>query len=361
MKIVCPTCNTEYTVPDERIPLKRTPLMCKKCGGNITVEPQVAAQAEPLETPSGFSHPYRPPSPARETQESAKLALIAEYPELQGLDTQKFDLQAIFSPTKKGGYKGRKNNLKLKILKTVCDLLDKKILTEGESVMRIAKGTAFYPAELFFGNGFLTMIYNHYAIVSTNQRLLFLNINSRVTHPTHYFFQMPYKEIRNVKRGLFSGSLMLDPVKGKRRTFLYVKSYLSKELAQFITEKKGTVTRADHSEGFLENLCPSCFVPLKKGLVSCPDCQADFKVPKKAFFKSLLLPGFGDIYLGHRALGILELIGSLLVWLVAISFLLSGEEMSLTAAIFLLLFYNGIDGSLTYYMANKGYMLARPN
>lgn len=57
--------------------------------------------------------------------------------------------------------------------------------------------------------------------------------------------------------------------------------------------------------------------------------------------RPLILPGLGDIYLGHRALGVLELIGSLFVWLIVITSLLAGGEGSLEMAIFLLVIYNG--------------------
>jgi hypothetical protein len=120
------------------------------------------------------------------------------------------------------------------------------------------------------------------------------------------------------------------------------------------------VKAVEPSEERLENLCPSCFVPLKKDLVQCPHCKANFKERKKAFIKSLILPGWGDIYLGHRALGMLELLGSILVWGVVVTLLMSGEVAVIPAAVWLLLFYNGFDGLLTYHMAKKGYALARP-
>jgi hypothetical protein len=92
--------------------------------------------------------------------------------------------------------------------------------------------------------------------------------------------------------------------------------------------------------------------------VKCPQCQADFKAPKKALIRSLLLPGLGDIYLGHRALGFLEMIGSLIVWAVVISLILSGERANQITGVIFLVLYNGFDGILTLHMAKKGYMRA---
>ena len=41
MKIVCPTCNTSYKIPADRIPSgKRGVATCKRCGGKIVIEPK---------------------------------------------------------------------------------------------------------------------------------------------------------------------------------------------------------------------------------------------------------------------------------------------------------------------------------
>ncbi|NIN01595.1 MAG: hypothetical protein GTO24_26915 [candidate division Zixibacteria bacterium] len=359
MQILCPTCNTSYDIPDGKIPLKRNRVTCKKCAGQIVVGPEFESQAGFLRNHREISDQSAHLPSSTMNRESGELALLAEYPELQGLNSQKFDFKAIFSPNKKGRFKGRKNNLKLKILKAVYEVLEQRILGNGEKVSQVGKGTAFYPAEAFFGNGFLTMAYNHYALVCTNKRLLLINVNSRITHPTHYFFQIPYENIESVKRGRFSGSLVVNPARGRRRTFVFMKGYFSNDLKQFIQEKRNALGPPGKSSELLDNLCPSCFVPLKKGLVTCPQCRARFKESKKAFLRSLLLPGLGDIYLGHRALGILEMIGSVMVWAVALSLLLSGDEIGLTLPVFLVLFYNGVDGALTYHMAKKGYMLEK--
>jgi hypothetical protein len=111
-------------------------------------------------------------------------------------------------------------------------------------------------------------------------------------------------------------------------------------------------------EEILENICPSCFVTLEKGLTKCPSCEAAFKTPRKATFRSLLLPGLGDFYLGHRALGVMELLGSLMVWAYALFFIYHGHRGGAFVAVIVLLFYNCTDAVVTYFMAKKGYMLA---
>ncbi len=358
MKIICPKCNTVYNVPSDKIPKTRATATCKKCGDRIVIEPGLATQPEPRATPTHSSAHYPSPSPVARPGEFTSMTLLGDYPELKGLSPEKFDLEEILPPNKKGGYKNRKNTFKVKVLKAVSDMLE-KILRDGEQVMRIGKGTAYYPVELLFGNGWLTMYYNYYAIVCTNQRVLLINIDHRIRRPTHYLFQIPYEEIKNVKHGSLWGSLMFYRIKGKRRTFMYVKRYLVKEIRQFILDKKGSIKAVEHPQEPLENLCPSCFVPLGKGLTSCSQCRAHFKEPKKAFLRSLLLPGLGDMYLGHVFLGLLELLGAVFVWAVVISLLLSGEEGTPLGAFLLLLLYHVLDGLLAYHMGKKGYMLAK--
>jgi len=175
----------------------------------------------------------------------------------------------------------------------------------------------------------------------------------------NYLFQMFYGEIKSVKRGLFGSGLMLYREKGKHRSFQQVKRSISKELKQFIMDRKDSSNRVSAETEPQGNLCPACFVPLKKGLIQCPLCQARFKEPKKALFRSLLLPGLGDMYLGHRGLGIFELMGSIILWMAVIVSLLPGEAQNFYGFAIILLIYNGVDGMLTHHMAKKGYMLAK--
>jgi predicted Zn finger-like uncharacterized protein len=358
MKVICPKCNTVYNVPSDKIPKTRAVATCKKCGEQIVIEPGLSAQPEPPTTPTASSVPYPPPSPAERPREFKSMALFGDYPELKGLSPDKFDLEEILSPNKKGGYKSRQNKFKVKVLKAVSTILE-KILVEGEKVTRIGKGTAYYPIELILGNGWLTMYYNYYAIVCTDQRVLLVNIDHRIRQFTHYLFQIPYEEIKNVKRGRLFRSLIVYRMKGNRRIFMYVKGYIVKEIRQFIMDKMGSTRAAEHPQEPLENLCPSCFVPLGRGLTSCPQCRTHFKEPKKAFLRSFLLPGLGDMYLGHTFLGLLELMGAILVWAFVISIVLSRLEGALFIALFFFVFYNVLDGLFAYHMGKKGYMLAK--
>jgi hypothetical protein len=357
MRVICPQCNAIYSISRTKVPKGKAAAACKKCGTRIIIEPLRPAAAD-ARMPSEFSSGSPPNSSiAPPYHGDSENEVFRDYPELAGLSSAKFDFGEMLSANKKGGYRSRKNKFKIKIFKAVHDVLN-ELLEDGEKAMRIGKGTAYYPAEIFLGNGFLTMMYNHYAIVCTNRRILFININSRMTHRTHLLFQVLYEDIKKVKQGLFLNHLIVYRTNAKRRVFTSVKRYILKELREFILLKQDSVREAEPHKEPLENLCPSCFVPLQKGLIICPYCKVQLKEPKKALFKSLLLPGWGDLYLGHRALGILEMVGSVIVWVVVFTFVRQGGVENLTAALFVLLLYNGHDGVLTYHMGKKGYMLA---
>jgi hypothetical protein len=364
MHTVCPQCNLTLTVVTKNQNSQHSSAVtCKRCGGKTTrgvtehVPPKSNFEAavkpilEPLARPSQFAE-----QPAGAAQKIMHEIFVA-YPDLRNLELEQFDLAAILTPTKKGKYKTGKNKLKVKILKSVFEKAN-KILNGGEQVLRVGKGAAYYPAELLLGNGYLTMLYNQYAILCTNKRLLFVNINSRVTRVTHYVFQIPYEDIKSVKKGLLFGHFIIKRHQGKRRVYTAVKRFLLNDIKNFVERTATGINGNPTTKPSPEKLCPVCFNPLEDKLTQCSQCSVEFKKPKTAFLKSLLLPGWGDMYLGHRLLGVFELMGSALVWLIVISGLLSGVGENLAVAVTIFLFYNLVDGLLTYHMAKKGYMMA---
>jgi DNA-directed RNA polymerase subunit RPC12/RpoP len=357
-------CNAEYKVAGDNVSEKSVQARCRRCGGKFLVEPQVGQSTTLAAKMVADAAPSTPPasdsnwttSPSKELSGS-ELALFAVYPELQDLRSDKLNFEEIFTPNKKGSYETRRNKFKLKILKAIHETLN-GMLQSDEEVLCIGKATAYYPAEIFLGNGYLTMRYNYYAMASTSHRLLFINVNTKISKPTHYYFQIPYDGIKKVSVGLFSTSLILHRHKSKRRIFRGMKRYMAKEFLQSIRDRQRLAKAARPAEPLCEDLCPSCFMPLAKNLLKCPKCKADFKKPMAAFIRSLLLPGLGDIYLGHRLLGVIEILGSVLVWALVIFSLLQGDQAGLIVALAMLAFYNGFDGLLTRHMARKGYMLA---
>jgi len=350
--IVCPYCNSIYKIPESKIPAKGGAAICKKCGGRIVIEglqkSVPVAASEPPATPKQSPAPDGesvglPPDPA----------LLEDYPDLQDLASPRLDYGEIFKPKKNGRYKSGLNKYKLKVLKSVQGILE-KVLNEEERVLRIGSGTAYYPAEIFFGNGYLTTMYNRYAILGTNQRAILINIDHRMKRTMNYLFQLPYHNLKKVALSSLFGRITFKMVKGKKRIFTGIKRAAARELSLFFKERKEDSADASSSKEVAENLCPSCFAPLGAGLITCTQCEQKFKDPNKAMFRSLVLPGLGDLYLGHRFLGIMEILGSVLVWAFVIRNLLGGHY----AILALLVIFHAVDALLARHMAKKGYMLA---
>ena len=136
-----------------------------------------------------------------------------------------------------------------------------------------------------------------------------------------------------------------------------MKMAFTRELREFIVPQLTPAPAAVSGDKALECLCPVCYTGLPGYTDACQVCGATFKSARKAALRSLLLPGWGDWYLGHRLLGGLELIGSLFVWSVVLSQLAQGGAENAGVAAFILLFYNGFDALLTRHMARKGVML----
>ncbi|HUU41684.1 MAG TPA: RDD family protein [Desulfatiglandales bacterium] len=88
MKIVCPTCNKDYSIAEDKIPHgKKSFATCKKCGGRISIdpgaekEPSSQAQKESLSESPLSSTAEIPSSPETESKE---FEFIPEYTEFKG-------------------------------------------------------------------------------------------------------------------------------------------------------------------------------------------------------------------------------------------------------------------------------------
>jgi len=362
MEIICAQCNATYNIPDHKLPRQKAAAQCRKCGGRIVVAPRLTAPAEVPRVKASVPTPTPPaPTPQAAPQASGAAAPRRHDPAiLEGLpgaaefSPAQFALGEILRPTRKGRWGTRANRFKLKILTAVRPVAA-RLLRPGEQVLRVAAATAYHPVEIFLGNGVLTMLYNRYALLATNQRLLMINTNHRLTRPAHYLFQMGYAEIKKLSRGLFRSSLALTRKAGRRRIFISMKRAHSAEMGEFISGRLDPQATAPVAQ---ERICPACFAPQAEGRDRCPTCQAAFKTPRRAALRSLLLPGWGDIYLGHRVLGALELLGSMLIWALLVSELAAGGDgVPVFAA--LLAVYNLMDGLLTRHMAGKGYSLEK--
>jgi len=368
MKVICPSCNADYNIPESRIPANGAQATCKRCNGKIMIKPAAAVQQEPI-TPTSKPIPAAPPAEPSQTPKQSTPATpktgksavdhpsFTDYPSLRDVASPRLDLDEILTVNKKGGYKNGKNKIKIKIIASVAPVLE-DVLENDEVVKKVGRGIANYPLEVFLGNGALTLLYNRYAILCTDRRVLMINTTYSMKRPAHYLFQLPYQYIEKVKRGFIFTHLTFIRKLGKKRIFNYVDRFSMKEISEFVTAQIEGPKPAGKLKALFDDLCPSCYVPLEKGLKTCTHCQTGFKVPRTAFLKSLLLPGWGDLYLGHRFLGGMELLVSIGLWAFLISLLLSPATETLIAAGILIIVFNVMDSLLTLHMARKGYMAA---
>lgn len=391
MNIICPECGKIHILPKHKLPERRSAVKCKKCGARIIINPQLAdndpssqeqdtpppmqtdtksPELDILLTENEFAHSEEVlcPISAEEAKTKSHTSdhgvttashpdIYATFPGLADLSPDKFIYREILAPTEKQGYQTRDNARIVKIARAVHNLLTTKILHEDEQVKRLARGIAYYPFEIPYANGLLTMLSNYFAIVCTNKRLLLINIDGRITRPTRYIFQLPYHEIDSISRSAFRSSLIIENNTSQRWNFTTVGRNLAKSLRDFIFKQSQQEVSDHQPDNLPGQFCPACATLLPEGLTSCSHCSVPFKKPAEAMIRSLVLPGLGSIYLSYRPLGIMEMAGYLAVWLIAMILLIMETPGGIFTGIAPVLAYHAMAGFLARKTAGKGYLL----
>ena len=351
MIVVCIHCNASYTIPDDKAPKHRAVATCKKCQHKIVIEPDPVIQPVPG---LGGVHPSEPSQQAVETFHHL---LLADLPKLRALSVNRYAFWKIFLPGPEGGYKNRPNKLKVKLISAVDPVIG-RVLNEDEKVLSVAGAVARSPFDVLLVSRWFTGRYNRYALIGTDRRLLMININRGHKRLLHYIFQLPYKSIKSVSRGLFKSGITLKPYNGKRRAFKSMKHASSAELYGFLLERiEKSQSDQIEIEDPAEFICPACFTPFQNASNGCPHCKAEFKSPVGAAIRSLILPGWGNLYLGRRLLGLLEITLSVVIWLIVLDAFLANNHYVALMAIYLAAVVNGCDGILTFFAARKGWRL----
>jgi len=190
---------------------------------------------------------------------------------------------------------------------------------------------------------------NYTALVLTKDRLLMIHLHGK--RPASFVNQVPRAALTKVSVGLFSTVLKLRSRK----------IVLTGVLALDRKALKAALASSPQGGGDLEHLCAGCFAVHSRHIESCSRCGTAFKSPRTAALRSLLLPGLGDYYLGHRGLAIFEMMGSLVTWAVVVMFATGqipdlSRTTSLGVALLILAFANGSDALLTRAQGKKGLM-----
>ena len=254
------------------------------------------------------------------------------------------DFDALF-PRLTGWGVEKKNRKRIELLTKVAPVLA-GVLQAGETVQFVTRGSVNLWWEMVC-MGVWAQVINGTAIVCTNLRLLLIHTHRDM--PKSYINQIPRAAVKKVTSGLGSMTVKLG---SGTIAFAAVPGADKKILAQRIPVNP-------RASGGKEFLCPKCYAVYKTHITQCRQCWVAFKSPAVAARRSALLPGLGDYYLGHRGLALLEMFGSLTVWLVVLVLMVDAFQgadpvLNLVIALGMLVVTHGVDAALTHAQGRKG-------
>lgn len=231
--------------------------------------------------------------------------------------------EALF-PDAKPGKPSRRIRKRMRLLQNAEEVL-KRCLQPGETIRYVAAGAQLVAFE-FFTVGWLTQYLNRTTLVLTDQRLVLIH-TSTGREPEMYANQVRLDRITDASSGLFG--LRISTPEGNL-TFSGVSRFDKKHLLTLFATRPS-------ADGGLEHLCPRCFHPHAERPTRCARCGEEGKDAGRAGLLSLIFPGLGDWYLGHRGLATFEIIGALMLWLaitiIAGAGVAAREEMGLITAL----------------------------
>lgn len=256
------------------------------------------------------------------------------------------------------GFMARQRSKKrLKLLKAIDPKLS-HMLDRGEKVYFVTTGSL---TKHFFA-GWLAHSLNRRALVFTARRVLLLHINSR-GRPLDLVSQLPYATIASVKT-VSGGRCAIKLLNRETFSFQRVPGADRKFLVEFLADIVQLTNAPFEQKRGIEHLCPHCFAFVPAAPPACPVCTGRFKSARVAGLLSLLFPGFGGWYLGHRWFAVLEMIGAGALWFfLVIAPLLAGAspqhgplDARYWAAVgAIILVAHVIDGITTHHFGRKGH------
>lgn len=281
-----------------------------------------------------------------------------------GVESAPYEFALLFQA--EGWRARRRARIRFKMLRAIDSQL-RRMLRSDERVYFVTSGTTTDASEHFFFNAGIAQALNRRALVLTTERVLLLQIDHR-QRPRELASQISYASIAEVK-ATWSGGCRLRFRNGERLNFIGVPTADRRELAALLDEMV-TTRAADPLEGTgpaLEHLCPYCFAAVPGHPENCPSCHGRFKLVRTAMLRSLLFPGLGSLYLGHRAIAVLEMLPAAVAWLtlfIAPLIMVPAESRqaagwnafcAAVAKVLLLAAFHGFDALMTRHYALKGH------
>ena len=296
-------------------------------------------------------------------QQNLQSDIDREIYEVMG-DQIDFDMEQMF-PKREGFFNKRTVRGKLKLLKNLLPSLQ-EVLMDGEQVLYIAKGVVIRFWETFFAGAAVAHLMNISCVVLTDRRIIIFNTNAKGKQKL-YRNQILYTQIRKAKMTTLFGYSKLQLLDGKSIELGGFKGIDKKQIKKIIPEMIAAMPEnAPQVDRSVQYLCPCCDAIYTEYERECKRCGVQFKSRDKAARMSLMMPGLGDLYLGHRLFGVIELMGSIFEWMIAIGAVIAAIGAMVAGQAFLDLIgfaflwliiiavTNVIDFYLTHAMASKG-------
>jgi hypothetical protein len=296
------------------------------------------------------------------------LQAARRYEELLGENVAQspYDYAALFEA--KGWFARRRAKARFKLLQKLDAKLT-RVLRPNERVYFVSTGSLNSGAEQFFA-GWAAYYINLRALIFTTERVILMQIGGN-SKPRELVTELPYTSIRQVK-ATWSGFCEVILANGKKHRFSGMPKADRKFLRDFlagVVSGESTASLAKKSDG-LVHLCPHCFTGVPAWPLVCGDCGGGIKSARTAALLSLLFPGLGDWYLGHRGLAAMEMMGTAFLWFVLVIAPLAGIETDeepvpadsvyWAVAAVLIGGTHLIDSALTHCFARKGHHPGKP-
>ncbi len=277
--------------------------------------------------------------------------------ELVGLspESSPYEFDQIFNLD--GRLNKRLAKMKLKQLQ-LLDPVIRAMLHPGERVIYLTDGIKQNSLEQMF-IGWIVYYYNHNAFVFTSERILLIHLTAK-KKLGKFVGVIHYEDLIKAKSSAF-GSLQLKFRNKKSTVFSRVAGKDRKFIQSFLNPLiEGNAQAIDQKAPSIIDLCPACYDPVhEKKAPACRHCETEYRTPKQAALRSLLIPGLGDIYLGSK-LGYLEVLFMLFLWFSMvvgnIELTNEGEDpISLWIGTFVFMgAIHIIDALKSHYVASKG-------
>lgn len=178
----------------------------------------------------------------------------------------------------------------------------RRVLRSDERIGLITSGWRSWFLDDVFA-GLPTLLGNRTLIVGTDQRILLVHTGLRGLRPRGYLSEIP----RECLLGTLGAPLLsLFTTRGTVR-LLGVPFTGKRKLAMPLDPDR-------NASGAPAMLCPACFRPHQERVETCP-CGCRLKSPVGAGLRNLVVPGWGDAWLGSPWTGLLTALAVGFLWL----------------------------------------------